>query len=1113
MQKPGCVRRALVPGLVALSIAGWALPRAARAQSVTGAILGGVRDSTDAGVPGASVSIVHSGTGFVRTVTTDARGEFIAVALPTGSYTVSAELTGFRKAELANVHVSVDQKVRVQLRLGALERADVVEVQAETPLLQTSASDLGTTVDGVLIRALPLNGRNFVSLTRTVPGVVRGIPGNNIDGAGSLGWRASGSFSANGQRPRDNNYLLDGVDNNESWIQSVVVFPSIDALDEFKLQTSTYSAEFGKSLGGVVSLQVKSGTNEYHGSAFGFLRDEALDANNFFNNRNGIARPPLSQYQFGGTLGGPIRSDRTFFFASYQGLRGDQPRTLVSTVPSLRMREGDFSEIGRLIYDPLTGQPFPGNLVPRGRWDPASANVMDQLVPVPNAEGSLAANGQTINNYVSNPNQERDDDQIDVKLDHQLSAANRFFVRGSYEKSRRFLPAAFPMGDGFGNQESTVKAQSVVVSDTHTFGSRWLNELRIGWSSFALRSGPRDPTNLAEQMGIPNVNLGEFTQGMSVISFAQGGIRAGNVGLAQSALGTAQPVLLDLKTLQIGNDLTHVRGRHTVKAGASVVFRSREILASDNLLGSFSFNQSITSNCAGRPTGCTPNTATGFDVASFALGFATVVGRTSIGDVPYTETRPEWSAYLQDDFRVSSRLTLNLGLRWDLFVPWVEEDDRQSNFDPTTGRFVVASEDAVIAGVPVGRHLQTWSKTDFGPRLGFAYDVAGNGRTILRGGFGVFWNWGPGGTSSSKAQNPPFLQAPASTSNFGTNLRLSAGPPPITEPNPDAPPAGTTRSAFRVDARDAYALNWNVVVEQQLGRDYSVELAYVGSSGRQLTLKTDQNRAPPVLGVTNPDVNRPYIQVSPALRAVGTVESSGTLDYHGLLVKLQRRFANGFSLLTAYTYAKAIDLASENDGVVSLTDVRNPGYNRGPADYDVTHTLSSAWTWELPIARRSRLGGFQVNGVLYWRTGLPVTVTQTGQMLSTGVPNNRPDRIGDGQKDDPTIEQWFDPTAFRQTAEPTATFGTSGRNILRGPGQFNIDLSLVKLTRFGKVTTELRVEAFNLLNHPQFQAPVGASAQFGNPAFGTITAMLSNPACATCGTTERQVQLGLKLRF
>jgi hypothetical protein len=770
------------------------------------------------------------------------------------------------------------------------------------------------------------------------------------------------------------------------------------------------------------------------------------------------------------------------------------------------MRNGDFSELGRVIYDPLTGLPFPGNVVPRERWDPASANVLDRLIPAPNTVGQRGAGGQTINNYVINPDQERDDDQVDLKLDQTLSQSNRFFVRYSYQRSHRYLPAALPAGDGFGNADSTITAQSLVLIDTHGFGSRWLNELRVGYSSFALRSRARGDEDLAEQMGVPGVNFNEFTSGMSGIVFAQGGLRAGPFG----GLGSAQPLLTELRTLHLVDDVTHLRGRHTLKAGASVSFRSREVLNADNMLGSFVFSQSQTSNCAGRTAGCRQDAATGFDVASFLLGYAGQVTRAYIGEVPYTEARPELSAYVQDDFRASSRFTLNLGLRWDLFVPWVEEHDRQSNFDPATGRFVVASEAAVVDGARVGRHLQTWSRKDFGPRLGFAYDALGSGRTVIRGGFGVFWNWGPGGTSSSKAQNPPFLRSVAANTTFGTNLMLSAGVPALPAVDPTLPPAGNSRSAFDVDARDAYAMNWNLNVQQQLGQDYFVEAAYVGSRGRQLVVKSDQNRAPPMLGVTDPNVNRPHAQESPLLRAVGTVVSTGTLDYHGLLVRLQRRFANGFSFLGSYTYAKAIDLASDNDGFVTLTDVTNPGYNRGPADYDVTHTFSASGTYELPIARQSPLGGWQVSGIVYWRSGLPVTVTQTQMMQSTGIPNNRPDRIGDGRAPDPTVEQWFDPIAFRQTVEPTATFGSAGRNILRGPGQFNVDLALVKLTRIGGVSSELRVEVFNLFNHPQFGRP---NSLFGSAGFGSITTMLSNPACATCGTTERQVQLGLKLRF
>ena len=354
--------------LSALAIVCFVLPQAASAQAVSGTILGVVKDSSGAVVPGASITLVNTGTGLTRTVHSDSNGEYTAPQLPTGTYNISAEMSGFKKVQLANVHLGVDQKVKIDLKLDLGQMTEAVEIQAETPLLQTSTSDLSVTVEGKTIESLPLNGRNFVSLTRTIPGVTRGVGagGGNIDGGGSLAWRASASFSANGQRPRDNNYMLDGVDNNETWLQTVVVFPSVDALDEFKLQTSTYAAEFGRSMGGVVNLQIKSGSNSFHGSAFEFLRNDSLDANNYFNNRAVPRRekPEFSQHQFGGTFGGPIIKDKTFFFADYQGMRLTQGLTYLSTVPSAAMRQGNFSEINRPIYDPLTGQPFPGNIIP-----------------------------------------------------------------------------------------------------------------------------------------------------------------------------------------------------------------------------------------------------------------------------------------------------------------------------------------------------------------------------------------------------------------------------------------------------------------------------------------------------------------------------------------------------------------------------------------------------------------------------------------------------------------------------------------------------------------------------------------------------------------------------
>jgi hypothetical protein len=1074
---------------------------------VSGTILGTVTDSSGAVVANAKVTIVNEGTGLTRVVTADSNGEYTAPALPTGHYTITSEMTGFKTVALSNIELGVDQRVRINIKHEVGAMTESVSVTAETPLLQTASSELGTTVSHQQIEALPLNGRNFVNLTRTVPGVLRGIPGANIDGAGSLAWRASASFSANGQRPRDNNYMLDGVDNNETWLQTVVIFPSVDALDEFKLQTSTYSAEFGRSLGGVVNLQIKSGTNNLRGSGFEFHRNDAFDANNFFNNRAGRPKPDFKQNQFGGTLGGAVYRDKTFFFTDYQGHRESQGQTFLSTVPTLAMRAGNFSELNRTIYDPTTGQPFAGNIIPNNRIDTVARNILTQLYPEPNSDGTRQANGQVINNYLINPIKERQDNQFDLKVDHILSTANRFFTRYSFQKTHRLQPATLPHGDAgatFGAGDGNIKAQSLAFNDTHMISPTWLNEFRFGWSSVKFLMTPIDYlANPANAVGLPGINLNDATSAMTQLAFQN--IR--NLG----ANGN-QPLITNQNDFQIFDNVTWIKGKHTVKMGGSITLRSREILNADTIVGNFSFNNNMTSNCSGQGPGCAINGNTGFDVASFMLGLVNVKTRNLFDANTYTEKRPEYALYVQDDFRLTNRLTLNLGLRWDVYPPWIEKDDRQSNFDETTGRFIVASDDAVIAGVNVGRYLQTYSKRDVGPRFGFAYDLDGSGKTLIRGGFGVFWNFTPGGTSSSKAQNPPFLQSTtlnASPTAYGSNNLLRDGLPPPPGVDPNRPSSGSTRSIFDINFRDAYARQWNLNVQRGIATNYMLEVAYVGSQGRQMILKGDPNQARPVVGVTDSNVNRPYAQLAPALRTIGQVQSRGTLDYHALLFKFQRRFANNFSFLNSYTYGKAIDLNSDNDGNVTLTNVYDPQYNRGPADYDITHTLSSSWIYELPFARGKVYGGWQLGGILLLRGGLPLTVTATQGVQSTGT-GNRPNRICDGRLDNPTIGQWFDTSCFVQVADPTGTYGDSGRGVIRGPGSFNIDASLIKNTKIGRFDTEVRIEAFNVLNHPQFGNP---NTVVGNAAYGTISTMLSNPSCSLCGTVERQVQLGVKVKF
>jgi Carboxypeptidase regulatory-like domain len=1080
----------------------------AGAQSVSGTILGSVTDASGAVIGNAKVTIVNEGTGLTRTVTADNNGDYTAPSLPTGSYTITSEMSGFKTVALSNVHVGVDQRVRIDIKLEVGAMTESVSITAETPLVQSSSSELGTTVSNEQIEALPLNGRNFVNLTRTIPGVLRGIPGANIDGAGSLAWRASASFSANGQRPRDNNYMLDGVDNNETWLQTVVIFPSVDALDEFKMQTSTYSAEYGRSLGGVVNLQIKSGTNNLRGSGFEFHRNDALDANSYVNNRAGRAKPDFKQHQFGGTLGGAVFKDKTFFFTDYQGHREKQGQSFVSTVPSLAMRTGNFSELSRVIFDPTTGAPFAGNIIPTGRIDQVARNILTQLYPEPNATGTRSATtGQTINNYVINPIKERQDNQFDIKVDHNLSQSNRFFTRYSFQKTHRLQPATLPHGDAgatFGAGDGNIKGQSLAFNDTHTLGMRWLNEFRFGWSSIKFLMTPIDYLQRpADAVGLPGINLNDATSAFPQFTFQN--IR----NLGQNA---NQPLITNQNDFQIFDNVTWIAGKHTLKMGGSVTLRSREILNADSITGVFNFNNNMTSNCAGQAAGCTVNGSTGFDVASFMLGFVNTKTRNLFDANTYTEKRPEYATYIQDDFRMNSRLTLNLGLRWDVYVPWVEKDNRQSNFDESTGRFVVASDDAVINGVKVGRYLQTYSKRDLGPRFGFAYDLSGNGRTMVRGGFGVFWNFTPGGTSSSKAQNPPFLQSTALNANptaYGVNLLLRDGLPAPPGVDPNRPASGTTRSIFDINFRDAYARQWNINVQRSMFTNYMLEVAYVGSQGRQMLVKGDPNQARPVVGVTDSNVNRPYIGVSPALRTVGQVQAKGTLDYNGLLVKFQRRFANNFSFLNSYTYGKAIDLNSDNDGLVTLTNVYDPQYNRGPADYDITHTLSSSWIYELPFAKNKVYGGWQVSGIMLVRGGLPLTVTTTTGVQSTGT-GNRPNRICDGRISNPTTDRWFDTSCFVAPTDLTGTYGDSGRGVIRGPGSFNIDASIIKNTRIGRYTTEIRIEAFNLLNHLQLGNP---NTTVGNAAFGQISTALSSPSCALCGGTERQVQIGVKVRF
>ncbi len=1089
------------------------LPNQAGAQAVSGTILGTVKDPSGAAVSNAQAVITGIENGVSRTVRTDNSGDFSAPSLPTGLYNVSVEMPGFKKSTLSNLQLGVDQKLRADVRLEVGEVSETVQVEGSAPVIQSDTSELAETVSEQQIKDLPLNGRDFVQLTRIMPGVQRGIPGANIDGAGSLAWRASASFAANGQRTRDNNFLLDGVDNNETWLNSVVVFPSIDALSEFKVQTSTYSAEFGRSSGGIVNIQIKSGTNDFHGSVFEFLRNDVFDANEWFNNKNHRDRPPFTQNQFGGTFGGPIIRNKTFFFMDYQGWRVRQAQSYLSTVPTTAMKGGDFSALTRTIYDPLTpGVPFNGNRIPSTRFDNAAKNIMDQLYPDPNVPGTIAANGQNINNFLYNPSVSRNDDQFDVRVDQAITDRNHAFARYSFQRTLRFLPASLPHGDAgatFGAGDGLVRAQGLAINDTHNFSPHLLNEFRFGFSRFAITYTSIDfGTNLAAKVGIPGANISDTASAMSQIQFPNNEIR--NLGHNGN-----QPLLTFLDTFQYYDNVTMIHGRHTIKAGANYTRRRRNVFNIDSINGQFQFTSNLTSNCAGSASGCNINAATGFGVASFLLGYPFQETRQYFRGV-VGERRPEFGAYVQDDFKVSSRLTVNLGLRYDLFIPFVEVYDRQSNFDTSTGKFVIASDNAVINGLDVGRKLQLTPYRDFMPRVGFAFDLSGSGKTVLRGGYGIFYNNPMTGTSSQKPSNPPFLYTFSQTSSLLPTLSLSNGLPAIPEIDPNAPPSGSTRSIFDPRYRDGRAQQWNFNIQHQIAREFLWEVAYAGSKGEHLVIKNDINVAPPVVGVTSQDVNRPFIGLAPGLRSLSQMQSRGWSIYHALQTKFTKRTSRGISFVNSFTFGKTLDIVSDTEG--ATLNPYNFNYDRAVSDFDVPLNFTSSVIYELPFGKGKSIGGgagtgvnalisgWQVNFIFLARSGLPFTVLQSTNLQSTGT-GNRPNRLLDGGLDNPTPDRWYDITAFQPTTDNTGTYGSSGRNILRQPNQINADFAIIKRTKITeRLEHQFRVEMFNFPNHPQFELRDAAPRTIGNAQAGVLQSLLF-------GSSMRQIQFAMKLSF
>jgi outer membrane receptor protein involved in Fe transport len=1074
----------------------WMLvPATLRAQIATADIVGRVTDSSAAVLVGVNINVENVATGAVRSTQTDSTGNYVVTLLPIGRYSIRAEQRGFRTSTVPEITLSAGDRARVDISLevGALEQT--VEVQARPPELQSDSSTLGSLINAQAVQDLPLNGRNFIRLAQLAAGANESVQNALSSGNRPDDRRRTSAISVNGQRDFVNNFLVDGMDNNERAIGTMILRPSMDALAEFRVQTNLYSAEVGRTAGGVVNLITKSGTNEFHGSAFEFLRNDKLDAKNFFAPTG--PSPQLRQNQFGGSLGGPIRRNKTFFFGDYEGLRIRQGLVFVNTVPTEAMKAGNFAGVNP-IFDPLSlrADPitpgrslrdrFPGDQIPANRMD-APARRIAALYPTPQSV-SLA------NNNTNTGARRQRDDTFDTRVDHRFSDQNTFFTRYSFNDTTTYTPPQLPRvgdieaGGETGSFAGTAlqRSQGLLLDDVHVFRPNLLMELKAGYVRYEVLSLPVNyGKNISQQFGIPNANFDDVSSGLVPITIA--GFRG---------IGDANfiPIFAKNNIFEYNGSLTYIHGGHNLKFGADLRRRQVTFYSSNQPRGTYNFD----GNFSNDPTGETVGSGNSF--ASFLLGYPQSTTRGYLLVWPGKRTW-EYSWYIQDDWRVSPRLTLNIGLRYDVFTPYTEVANRISNVDPYAGKILIAGRDGVsdTAGVMTDRN-------NFAPRFGFAFTLTP--KTVLRGGYGISFfpaNFG----ANSLHRNPPFVALySVVTTPVDLANRISDGfplPLPVDPRNP----VGNVAS-FANDFVASYAQQYNVTLQRALP-GVVVSAGYVGALGRKQVADYNMNLAPPGPGPINP--RRPFYNVFPGIVGITRESSDTTSNYHALQLMAERRFSAGLTLMSNYTLGHAIDdtqtVAGGKPGNGPYPQMPgNRRLERANSDIDIRHRFVVMTNYELPFARSAKgtagllAKGWQVNAVLVAQTGTTFSVSNAAARANTGG-GDRPNRISDGAlpSGERSIQRWFDTSAF--AAQPLYQIGTAARNPLYGPPLRQFDLSLFKEFPIREpMRLQFRAETFNLTNTPNFGIP---NAALGTAVFGTIS--------DTGNFIPRQLQFALKLLF